>query len=215
MFDIFKKWKKQELDKFRPENKKRNKKSKPRDNSPKAKLIRKLKHKTRYLEIEYEEAEDLLTKSKVKFYQAIAEYCKENPNAQNPLGPIKKEDKKSEEGNLAQEEIKAIYREIAMATHPDKHPDAGEEVYETFNKATKAKDQNKIDDLINISLDLDIDLSQISMELIEELEKSLSKKEQEIKNMNNDLAVNWSRASEETQNKLIKSICPQKKDKED
>lgn len=215
MFDIFKKWKKQELDKFRPENKKRNKKPKQEDNSPKSKLIRKLKHKTRYLEIEYEEALELLSKSKAKFYQAIAKYCQENPGSQNPLGPIAKEDKESKEENLAEEEVKAIYREIAMATHPDKHPDADEEVYETFNKATKAKDENKIDDLINISLDLNIDLSQISMELIEELEKSLEKKEQQIKEMNNDLAVNWVRAGKTTQEKLIASICPQKKDKED
>ena len=214
MFEMFKNWKRQELDKLGTSKPNKKKNGKKNNNPEKSKIIRKLKHKTRYLEIEYEEAQELLAHAKLKFHQAIAKYCQNHKNANNPLGPIKQEEPQSKEQRAAaEEEVKAIYREIALATHPDKNPEADKEVHEIFTKASQAKKENKIEDLINISFDLNIDLSEISIELIEEIEKSLQEKEKKIKEMLNDLAVNWFRAPKDVQRNLIKSICPIKKDK--
>ena len=207
MFEDFKSWKKNEIDKFNPKGPQAANKS----NTEKSKLIRKLKHKTKYLEIEYEDAKELLEEAKSCFFNAIRKFLQDNPGAENPLRPTEIEKNDNQKTNLSNDEVKSIYREIVKATHPDKNPGEEEEAKQMFITASEAKQKNKIEDLINISFDLEIDLSDISIELIEDIEKSLEKKESKIEKMSNDIAVKWFRSSEEKQLEIIKSICPIKK----
>lgn len=207
MFEDFKSWKKNEIDKFNPKGSK----GRGKGNTEKSKLIRKLKHKTKYLEIEYEDAKELLEEAKSCFFNAIRKFLQDNPDAENPLRPTEIEKNDNQKRNLSNDEVKSIYREIVKATHPDKNPGEEEEAKQMFVTASEAKQKNKIEDLINISFDLDIDLSDISIELIEDIEKSLEKKESKIEKMSNDIAVKWFRSSDESQLKIIKSICPIKK----
>lgn len=207
MFEDFKSWKKNEIDKFNPKGPK----GRSKGNTEKSKLIRKLKHKTKYLEIEYEDAKELLEEAKSCFFNAIRKFLQDNPNAENPLKITEIEKNDNQKRNLSNDEVKNIYREIVKATHPDKNPGEEEEAKQMFITASEAKQKNKIEDLINISFDLEIDLSDISIELIEDIEKSLEKKESKIQKMSNDIAVKWFRSSEEKQLEIIKSICPIKK----
>ena len=204
---MFENWKRDNIDKYNHMNKKNN--TKKEIDPEKAKIIRKLKHKTKYLDIEYEEVLDLLSEAKLNFFNTIREYCAKNPTAENPLQPIEQEREKGDNNkNVDSEEVKSIYREIVKATHPDKNPGTEEEAKEIFINASQAKEQNKIEDLINISFDLDIDISDISIGLIEEIENSLLEKELEIQKMRKDTAIQWYNSPQDIKNKLIEQICP-------
>ena len=207
MFNMFENWKRDNIDKYNHMNKKNN--TNKEIDPEKAKIIRKLKHKTKYLDIEYEEVQNLLEEAKLNFFNTIREYCQKNPTAENPLKPIEEKVKKDKnDKNIYSDEVKSIYREIVKATHPDKNPGTEEEAKEIFINASQAKDKNKIEDLINISFDLDIDISDMSIGLIEEIESSLIEKEIQIKEMRNDTAIQWYNSPQDIRDRLIKQICP-------
>lgn len=216
LFDIFNQWRKQELSTdLRPRSKRKSKGKKLNAIDPeKAKIIRKLKHKTKYLELEHEDAKEKLNTAKTEFFAAIMEYCSKNPEAQNPLGPVSqnKNDKDKEQAEFS-DDLKMIYREIMRATHPDKHP-GDEELEEMCISATQAKQENKLEDLINLSFDLDIDISNISLDLIEEIEQALAEKQKQIEKMRKDNAMLWYYAPEDRRAMFIKQICPTPKKKE-
>ena len=107
MFNIFEDNNKEEIEKF---SGKSNPKKKRRKDPEKSKILRKLKHKTKYLEIELEEAEALQAKAKKDFFAHIQRYCKNHPGAKNPLiltstNPQKKQDQEDKED--FPEELKA------------------------------------------------------------------------------------------------------------
>lgn len=209
-FESFKKWEKEELGKYRPSSNKKRKRKK-NNNSEKNKFLLRLKHKSKYLSIEMEILEEELSEAKQKMFASIIEYCANNPNCKNPLVADKTHDKPEakEVTDSEADEVKSLYREIAKVTHPDLKD---EELTEMFISATEAKETNKIEDLIEISFDLDIDLSEISIDFLEKIEKELCEKEKTIQEKRKDIALQWSKASKTQQNDLIKLMCPEQKD---
>ena len=209
-FEPFKKWQQShQVSKFSsPKKTKRKAKT-----SAKNKIIRRLKYRAEYLDEEEKYTKDLLQKSTAAFHKAIARYCSNHPKAENPLVPVKnmpKEKLPDYDSETLSEEIKSIYREIAMATHPDKQHDDPEEMLELFRNATEAKDEHKVEDLINISFELDIDISEISIELVEEIEKNLDKKEEEISCLRKNASIIWYKSNKQKRLKMIKAMCPDK-----
>lgn len=204
--DLFKKWKKEELDKHNTHSKKK-KKLKKVNNSEKNKILLRLKHRSKYLSIEMDLVNEQLQEAKSKMFEAIIKYCQEHPEAKNPLVPDKESAKESVQQitEAEEDEAKALYREIAKATHPDKE---GKDLTEVFIHATEAKDTNKIDELVEISFDLDIDLTEISVDFLEKIEKDLNEKEKIIKDKRQDIALQWMQASKDQRSQLIKMICP-------
>jgi hypothetical protein len=98
-----------------------------------------------------------------------------------------------------------------MATHPDKHPD-DEDLKQICISATQAKKDKKVEDLINLSFDLDIDISNISIDLIEKIEQALDEKQKEIEKMRKNNAMIWFRSTPERQEVIVKRICPKEKE---
>ena len=72
MFNMFENWKRDNIDKYNHMNKKNN--INKEIDPEKAKIIRRLKHKTKYLDIEYEEVQNLLEEAKLNFFNTIREY---------------------------------------------------------------------------------------------------------------------------------------------
>lgn len=210
-FESFKKW--HNSNELSKRSHPKRKKAEPKDRQ-KSKMIRRLRRRTRYLADEEEHLLNLKQKATAAFHASINEYCQNNPNAENPLRPVDVKSKKEKQTDTAwSDEIKSLYREIALLTHPDKQHEDPEEMLDFFRTATTAKEDNKLEDLVNISFDLEIDISNISMDLVEEIEKNLDKKEIKIVEIRKDAAIFWFKANKETQQSMIKQMCPIKKDK--
>jgi len=213
LFDIFNEWRKSELSAgLRKGSSPRRKKKKSDSDPEKARIIRKLKHRMKYLELEHEDIREKLKSAKDHFFSAIQRYCQENPSAKNPLVPKEQKKEAKQEKASFGDELKNIYREIVKATHPDLQQENDEELTEALISAANAKQENEIDKLINISFDLDIDISDISIELIEEIEEKLKLKEFEIQKMRKDNSILYYHASEEQKKKFIEQVCPIKKE---
>ena len=206
-FDSFKKWKQLEIDPLNPKSTKKLFSKKTKANTQKNKIISRLKHKSKYLSMEMEIIDEKLELCRQEMFLAIKLYCQENPKSKNPLVSSAEEKAKPKEINDAQKsEALALYREIAKIAHPDKHQE-DEELEKLFINATEAKQLNKINDLVNISLDLDIDISNISIDLIERLEQELNEKEKKIQQKRSDISIIWFDSDEDQKNKIIKQIC--------
>tara|TARA_B110000495_G_C23042996_1_gene627267 strand:+ start:420 stop:1100 length:681 start_codon:yes stop_codon:yes gene_type:complete len=207
-FKLFKKWSKGvALNKLRKRNGDKRSNPKP-DSSEKSKVIRRLKHRTEYLVEEEKYVKELKSKATAQFHAAIIEYCKENAEAVSPLKQVETKKPEKKDNPELPEEMKLLYREIAKITHPDKRHEDQDAMIEIFREATAAKDEQKLEELINISFGLDIDISEISIELFDQIEKDLNEKENRIVNMRSDSAIVWYQANKERQDKLIKRICP-------
>jgi hypothetical protein len=214
IFDMFNQWRKHELSpNLRPRSQKKNKHKKKKDIDPeKARIIRKLKHRTKYLDLEYKDTQEEMHTAKTSFFTAIAEYCSKNPDSKNPLVPSNTDSSDATQDEYEfPEDLKTIYREIVMATHPDKHP-GDEDLKQICISATQAKKDKKVEDLINLSFDLDIDISNISIDLIEKIERALDEKQKEIEKMRKNNAMVWFYAAPEQQEVIIKHICPKEKE---
>jgi len=214
-FKLFKKWRKgTALDKLRKQNGNKTPDPKP-DNSEKNKVIRRLKHRTEYLVEEEKYVKELRAKATAQFHAAIMIYCKENTEAISPLKQVDTEKPEKKDNSELPEEMKLLYREIAKMTHPDKQHENQDAMIEIFREATAAKDEQKLEELINISFGLDIDISEISIDLFDQIEKDLDEKEKRIVKMRSDSAIVWYQANKDTQEELVKKICPIPKGKKD
>lgn len=212
-FKLFKKWKTgAALDKLRKQGSKPKSKKDPEQDSEKNKIIRRLKHRTEYLIEEEKYVQELKSKSTSQFHTAIMKYCEENPTAASPLKPVDAEKPTKKAASELPEEIKLLYREIAKMTHPDKQHEDQEAMIDIFREATTAKDEQKLEELINISFDLDIDISEISIDLFTQVEKDLDEKEKRIVKMRSEASIVWYQASKEEQDRIVKKICPIPKD---
>ena len=77
----------------------------------KKKRLRKLKYKSKYIDLEFEETSEILAKARKEWVEAIAEYCKKN-KVENPLTTEKgkqKESTKQEEIVFSSSQIKYAF----------------------------------------------------------------------------------------------------------
>ena len=179
----------------------------------KASRFRKLKYKSKYVEIDYEETKEIYLEAKKGWVEAIINYCEKN-DAPNPLSqdtPSKKKASKQEEAVFSSAQIKDLYRKIAIQTHPDKLGDRPEEEVKKkqklYSKATDAKKLKDMDSMIKIAVELEMDLSHLDMRCLDLLEKQLEEKEREIQKMREDIAWHWYYAGK-NRSRIISKICP-------
>lgn len=174
----------------------------------KEKYFKKLKYKSKYVNLEYEETLEIYEIAKKEFIIAVNEYAYNNKK-DNPLktAEIIKEKTNS---SLTASEVKKVYRDIALKTHPDKlsncDEDEIEEKKEIYNKAIKARNENDIETLVRLASDLKIDMEEMSMDSLENLEKQIDKKEKEIDAMHKDIAWVWYYANNVERKNILDNI---------
>ena len=186
----------------------------------KASRFRKLKYRSKYIELDLAETKEIYSEASKAWVKAILSYCEKNkvnsPLVQEDKVP-KKEATEQESTIFSSTQIKDLNRKIAIATHPDKLITKPEEEKEhksaLFNKAITAKDDNDIDSMLAVALELEIDMSNLDMRCLDLLEKQLDEKEKKIKEMHQDIAWQWYYAGDFKRNFIISKICP-KPDKE-
>ena len=174
----------------------------------KEKYFRKLKYKSKYVNLEYEEVLEIYESAKKEFITAVSEYAYKNKK-DNPLksSEVIKEKTTS---SLTGSEVKKVYRDIAIQTHPDKLHDCDkdemEEKKEIYNKAIKARNENDIDTLMRLASDLNIEMEPMSMDSLEDLEKQIEKKEKEIESMHKDIAWIWYYENKQGRKNILDNI---------
>ena len=174
----------------------------------KKKYFRKLRYKSKYVNLEHEEVLEIYESAKKEFIAAISEYAYKNKKG-NPLKSSEATKEKTT-SSLTGSEVKKVYRDIALKTHPDKlsncDKDEMEEKKEIYNKAIKARNENDIDTLIRLASDLNIEMEPMSMDSLENLEKQIEKKEKSIESMHKDVAWIWYYENKQGRKNILDNI---------
>ena len=102
-------------------------------------------------------------------------------------------------------DLKKLFRKIVEKTHPDK---AGDHRYaDLFSDAVKAYDSDDIGRLLGIAGEINIELTNLSVESLLLLNSNIQKLFKEIQTKKNTIAWAWSNTvSEEDKKKIIENI---------
>ena len=172
-----------------------------------SKKFEKLKHKISYLNIEYEEINDIFKHARDTFISTMFEYC----SRKGLEPPFKKECSTSNEKQKNRKEIKELYREIAKQTHPDKTSGLSEQEVEAraelYQQATSGKASGDFNKILQVALDLDIEIQDINPELLETIEHEIRKMENKISKIKQDIMYKWYYADPDTQLKIFEQIA--------
>ena len=176
----------------------------------KNKYLKKLKRKAREISGEFEQTELIYLEAKREFVEAIIEYCDKN-NKKSPLEFEKKKEKPDRSELFQEEEVKDVYRKIAINTHPDKTIKLKEKDREItcdlFNNAAQAKENESLLELSKVASKLKINLNNLTYSQLESLEAELQEKEGEIKKMREDICWAWHFMNKNQKKNIIYKIC--------
>lgn len=98
-------------------------------------------------------------------------------------------------------EIKKLYRQIALNTHPDKFED--ERLNEIFRLAAAAIEEENWMLLVELAGELKLDIDFLSDETCEIIEKSIEKSEQQIGTIKNSFSYMWANQKTDKDRKLF------------
>ena len=216
--DLFKERTKNELGEYVPEN------ANPKDSSNLSeqvskevseslalKKFKKLKHQISYLNMEHDDTKELFKHAQKLFVKTMLEYC----SRKEIEPPLESYTPKKECNKKAIEQIKDLYREIAKKTHPDKIkdlPDSEVEVLvDLYNKATQGKISGDFNEVLGVALNLDIQIQDISPEMLESISEGVKDMEKKIRKMKNDTMYKWFYASPKQQQKIFEALTKNQK----
>jgi len=181
-----------------------------------SKRFNKLKHKSTYVNLEYEDVLDEFNTARLECVKAIKKFCED----MNRVSPIVEDNEMKEKLNNKEiseedremfqtDELKALYRKIAQKCHPDVLGDEfTKEMEEYYISATEAKDNCDISILLNIAANLNVEGSDLSEEQLNHLESNIDNKEIKIEEMKSHFMYKWFLADENTKNNIFWQICP-------
>ena len=152
----------------------------------KEKLIRRLKFKCKELSGELNSINNTYDSIIPDFESAFNNFCSSH-NLKNPLD--KKIEEKEKEDSSMPKDLKSLYREIAIKTHPDKT--SNDDTGDVLIKASIAKKDNNVAELMSIAKDLKINTSNIDFESVEAIEENIKKIEKDIKLKTNSFPWVW------------------------
>ena len=137
------------------------------------------------------EIEDLDVENKQDLFMPL-----ENPSQCKELSP------QSAIPSDGAEDVKKLWRSIAIVAHPDK---TGNDPYKTelYKKAAVAWANNSYGELYNIAIDLNIEPPDLSESSLRFLIESIQKLEQEINNKQNSLLWLWGSSPREKKDAII------------
>lgn len=222
--DIFKPREKQELGKYIPENKKFSKSQKLSNNVDKdvgqsilKKRFDKLRHKALYINLEYEETDEIFNFARANFISSMFQFCSDN-KIEAPFESCKPNKAQEGDSELDSSEVKELYREIVKSTHPDMLSGLSEEEIEEraelYRQAVEGKRQGDFEKILKVALELDINIKNLTSEYLTEIENAINKMESEINKMKNDLMYKWYYCGVEEQNYIFKEITKNQKEVE-
>ena len=114
------------------------------------------------------------------------------------------------------DEIKALWKKIAVATHPDK-TGGDPEKSELYRRAASAMADGSIDEIVAVAVELGMDLPEASTAAVTRLEKVAGDLEGRLKNIENSVLWQWASASQKKRDVILaaymksKGLKPKKK----
>jgi len=199
--------------------------------------IKLLLHKLGYLRLEIEVKSEELSQHEQKFnesyYSSFVEEDETNIEKNDDVSPpqhvpppvnveegqsASAEEKVDEfipvlpEEEKEPEDLKKIWKQIAMATHPDKTGN-DPEMMEVYKKASDAYKNKRYDEIIEIALSLSIDLSFVSMDVAEILERRTAELEKKLKELQGNVLWDWASGDEAKRTKIEKVLNSYRKKK--
>lgn len=116
--------------------------------------------------------------------------------------------------NNMPEDIKKVYRQIVIKTHPDKNLDKTEEEREVlarlFERATKAFDETDILELLKICKELGIDGFEINSNHLEIIKKRINLLNEELEAMKGSAVYVWYNLGDEQKKQFIDNFINSK-----
>lgn len=217
--DLFGDKPKNELGKYEPENEKFKKEnipakySKPEAQKKLKKLFNKLRHKAIYLNMEHEDLLEEFEEIRKDFVSKMFEYCSKK-NIEPPFESVKSKEDKGEE--LSSSEMKNLFREIMIKTHPDKNSNLPEEELERkvelYQQAIEGKENGNFRKILQVALELNVRVKEISPELIAQLRKEIKNINQQIKEIKANTMYQWGKANDKLKLQIFELLTKDQKE---
>jgi len=188
--------------------------------------------KVEHLRLEIEDREEVMddiTKQFMDELSQVADGTEEPPPAPPPPppptiimedrtegDPTSQPDLPTREDPEIPEEIKALWKKIAVATHPDK-TGGDPEKSELYKRAATAMADGAIDEIVAVAMELGMDLPEASTAAVTRLEKVAGDLEGRLKNIENSVLWQWASAPQKKRDVILaaymksKGLKPKKK----
>lgn len=217
--DLFGDKPKQELGKYTPENEKFKKEnipakySKPEAQKKLKKLFNKLRHKAIYLNMEHEDLLEEFEEIRKDFVSKMFEYCS-SKNISPPFESVSPKNDQEEE-ELSNSEMNNLFREIVVKTHPDKNSNLPEEELERkvdlYQQAIEGRDKGNFRKILQVALELNVKVKNISPELIRQLRKEIKNIQKHMKEIKQDTMYKWGKSDDKLKLQIFELLTKNQK----
>jgi len=133
----------------------------------------KLRHEWKELNKEHGEIQEIFNKISIKFIEYVCSFTKEHDIA-NPFEKNIEDSEKDNRGSKADitssSQVKSLFRDVVIQTHPDKATKNSKDLY---IEATRAKKENNLHKLLDVGKKLKLNLKEISRDQLRMLQKNI------------------------------------------
>jgi hypothetical protein len=190
--------------------------------SRKKKRLRSLTHKVEHLRLEVEDRDETFKELEAEFMKELSELTDGSPMPEPQIpDPVPEQSAKVEvvggdtptepapesmvEGKNSEElpdDIKKIWKTIALMTHPDRTKNDPEKT-EMYLAANRAADEGSVDEILRIATELNIEIPEDSPLVEAKLESIASELENKLKTMEGSVLWQWGQAEPGARKKIM------------
>jgi len=190
--------------------------------SKKKKKLRSLTHKVEHLRLEIEYHDDVLKEYEDEFMKELMNITDgsalaEPEQQQQPQPTIQIQGEQplesiveSKQVKELPEDIKKLWKTIALMTHPDRTKNDPEKT-ELYLAANKAADEGHVDEILRIAAELNIEIPDDSPLVEEKLESIASELETKLKAAEESVLWQWGNASPDMRKNIMDAYIAMKR----
>ena len=103
-----------------------------------------------------------------------------------------------------------LFREIVKKTHPDLNKDLPQEEMEErvdlYNEAVKGKQGGNLRKILQVALELNVQIKNITPEFIQQLRSEIQKMQKNMKQIKNDIMYKWAKSDKTTKQQIFELL---------
>jgi hypothetical protein len=192
--------------------------------SKRKKKLRSLTHKVEHLRLEVEYHDDALKEYEEEFMKELLNLTdgslsgepepQPEPTIQvqgeGPDGPSGESIVESKQAKELPDDIKKIWKTIALMTHPDRTKNDPEKT-ELYLAANKAADEGHVDEILRIATELNIEIPEDSPLVEEKLESIANELETKLKQAEDSVLWQWGNAHPDMRKNIMDAYIAMKR----